>query len=412
MQSTTTIATSQSSLIETQEDKILDSPSLLHQYSESDSGCESDKADGKSKHGKKRKGYPKEITKVLNDWFFANLQNPYPSEDEKKGLVDQTTLSLLQINNWFSNKRVRYKRKMQKEGQEVVEGGVDINQAFRSIKKQKDKKEPSASTSTSATANTQSQTPKRKRSSATKDMQYTKKKRPTPLKTESTTSVTAKVVESSSSPLIKTPTIVNFTQTNSPTTVISTSTAAVQEPKNVLSSLLESPSNMNMNGNSVVLLRSPIINNEETKKTPDEKSTESPQPKQIDFFQSLQQAGVLFPQNTMTAPVIPVIQTMPTYHPYVVHNAAPFVDAISVPYAYPIYTPTYYPNQVIFMNKQIDENNFFEMDAGFTTEGGELDVQFEDAQASELFHTDLFSTEQEECFDENQWTSTNEDLLF
>ena len=80
MQSITTIANTQSSLIEqTHEEKLdveIDSPLL--QYSEDDSGCESDKVDGKSKHGKKRKGYPKEITKVLNDWFFANLQNPYP----------------------------------------------------------------------------------------------------------------------------------------------------------------------------------------------------------------------------------------------------------------------------------------------------------------------------------------------
>lgn len=407
MQSITAIAINQLSLIESQEDKCLDieTDSPLLQYSETDSGCESDKADGKSKHGKKRKGYPKEITKVLNDWFFANLQNPYPSEDEKKELVNQTTLSLLQINNWFSNKRVRYKRKMQKEGQEVVDGGVDINQAFRSIKKQKDKKE----------STTQTQTPKRKRSSATKDMQYTKKKRPTPLKTESTSTVPAKVVAESSSPLMKTPTMHNITPTSttsSPTTVVNCATAVVQEPKNVLSSLLESPSNMNMNGNSVVLLRSPIINNnpEETRKTPDEKSTESPQPKQIDFFQSLQQAGVLFPQNTMSPPVIPVIQTMPAYHPYVVHNAAPFVDAI---YSYPIYTPTYYPNQVIFMNKQMDDN-FFEMDNGFAHEH-DIDVQFEDTQATEMFNSDLFSNsgEQDEVFDGSQWNiNSTEDLLF
>ena len=332
------------------------------------------------------------------------------SEDEKKELVNQTTLSLLQINNWFSNKRVRYKRKMQKEGQEVVEGGVDINQAFRSIKKQKDKKEASSTSSQS--------TPKRKRSTATKDLQYTKKKRPTPLKTDSVSNSSAVKIVDSSPTSLKTPTIASCT----PTTVVSSTSIShspiiCQEPsKNVLSSLLESPSNMNMNGNSVVLLRSPIINSptEQEKKTPDEKSTESPQPKQIDFFQSLQQAGVIFPQNTMSPPVIPV---MPTYHPYVVHNAgAQFVDTIAIPYSYPIYTPGYYPNQVIFMNKQMDENNFFDMDNTFATEQGDIE-QFEDNQQSDnMFHaSDLFSNsgEKEDGVFDNHWnlSSTNDDNL-
>ena len=50
------------------------SPQMTETDDESDCG----KMDGKSKHGKKRKGYSKDITKMLNDWFFANIQNPYP----------------------------------------------------------------------------------------------------------------------------------------------------------------------------------------------------------------------------------------------------------------------------------------------------------------------------------------------
>jgi hypothetical protein len=35
------------------------------------------------------------------------LQHPYPTEDEKKVISQQTGLSLLQINNWFINARRR-----------------------------------------------------------------------------------------------------------------------------------------------------------------------------------------------------------------------------------------------------------------------------------------------------------------
>ncbi|KAG2393685.1 hypothetical protein C9374_007216 [Naegleria lovaniensis] len=343
-----------------------------HHQLESDSESVHDEKSS-SKNGKKRKGYSKEITKVLNDWFFANLQNPYPSEEEKKEMVNQTTLSLLQINNWFSNKRVRYKRKMQKEGQEVIDGGVviDINQAFRSIKKQnKGEKKESVSDceNTCSTA-----PPKRKRSTASKDSScQAKKKRPTPL---SNVFNHGKMVSVTSETLTPTPS---------------------SEPKNVLSSLLESPSNKNLNGSSVrVLLRSPILTSQTTTQTtqnhlcsslspqpnssytsptmsvqhspkmmtPDERSpcssntldseSTSQQPKKIDFFQSLQQAGVIFPQT----PVIPVIPSSYPQYAFVHHHhaAAAYypvnggdVHATSTPsptsspyqYSYPIYTTT------------------------------------------------------------------------
>jgi len=61
---------------------------------------------------KKKKNFSKSATDVLNVWFFQHLHDPYPSDDEKRILSQQTGLSLSQVNNWFGNKRMRYKRKM------------------------------------------------------------------------------------------------------------------------------------------------------------------------------------------------------------------------------------------------------------------------------------------------------------
>lgn len=44
--------------------------------------------------------------------FFNHLHDPYPTDEEKKVLAQQTNLNLSQVNNWFGNKRMRYKRKM------------------------------------------------------------------------------------------------------------------------------------------------------------------------------------------------------------------------------------------------------------------------------------------------------------
>lgn len=35
-----------------------------------------------------------------NKFFKLNLQHPYPSEDQKKQLAQDTGLTILQVNNW------------------------------------------------------------------------------------------------------------------------------------------------------------------------------------------------------------------------------------------------------------------------------------------------------------------------
>lgn len=57
---------------------------------------------------KKRRGnLPKAATNVLKKWLFDHLFHPYPTEEEKSGLGQQTGLTMNQISNWFINARRR-----------------------------------------------------------------------------------------------------------------------------------------------------------------------------------------------------------------------------------------------------------------------------------------------------------------
>lgn len=60
---------------------------------------------------KRRRTLSKKATLLLTEWFFNHINDPYPSEEEKSALATQCVLSLNQVNNWFGNKRIRYKRK-------------------------------------------------------------------------------------------------------------------------------------------------------------------------------------------------------------------------------------------------------------------------------------------------------------
>ncbi|XP_076905701.1 homeobox protein knotted-1-like 7 [Bidens hawaiensis] len=57
---------------------------------------------------KRRAGkLPGDTTSVLKDWWQQHSKWPYPTEDEKAKLVEETGLQLKQINNWFINQRKR-----------------------------------------------------------------------------------------------------------------------------------------------------------------------------------------------------------------------------------------------------------------------------------------------------------------
>jgi len=62
---------------------------------------------GKKPPQKKRGIFPKQATNIMRTWLFQNLTHPYPSEEQKKSLANQTGLTILQVNNWFINARRR-----------------------------------------------------------------------------------------------------------------------------------------------------------------------------------------------------------------------------------------------------------------------------------------------------------------
>ncbi|CAH8443628.1 unnamed protein product [Dicrocoelium dendriticum] len=55
----------------------------------------------------KRGVLPKRATQIMKQWLFQHLVHPYPTEDEKRLIANQTNLTLLQVNNWFINARRR-----------------------------------------------------------------------------------------------------------------------------------------------------------------------------------------------------------------------------------------------------------------------------------------------------------------
>ena len=58
----------------------------------------------------------------INKWYFC-FQHPYPSEDQKKQLAQDTGLTILQVNNWWVKKKIAIflKRKPMLSTHSVVE---------------------------------------------------------------------------------------------------------------------------------------------------------------------------------------------------------------------------------------------------------------------------------------------------
>ncbi|XP_004597088.2 homeobox protein Meis3 isoform X1 [Ochotona princeps] len=71
------------------------------------SGGEEEELDQERRRSKKRGIFPKVATNIMRAWLFQHLAHPYPSEEQKKQLAQDTGLTILQVNNWFINARRR-----------------------------------------------------------------------------------------------------------------------------------------------------------------------------------------------------------------------------------------------------------------------------------------------------------------
>ena len=65
------------------------------------------RANGYEESSGARNSLPKAATHILKQWLFSHFEKPYPTDDEKLQLSAQTGLSVLQINYYFINARVR-----------------------------------------------------------------------------------------------------------------------------------------------------------------------------------------------------------------------------------------------------------------------------------------------------------------
>ena len=68
---------------------------------------------------RKRRNFTKKATEILNEYFYSNLSNPYPSEEVKEELARKANITVSQVSNWFGNKRIRYKKNITKAQEEA-----------------------------------------------------------------------------------------------------------------------------------------------------------------------------------------------------------------------------------------------------------------------------------------------------
>lgn len=65
---------------------------------------------------KKRAEFPKKSRTMLKAWFNANIQDPYPSHEEKIYLAREAGITIKQLDNWLTNTRGRKWKQLKQEG--------------------------------------------------------------------------------------------------------------------------------------------------------------------------------------------------------------------------------------------------------------------------------------------------------
>jgi hypothetical protein len=83
------------------------------------------------RHGKRVTGvrFPHAAVKTLKDWMLQHLDHPYPNDEAKVFLGQQTSLSPDQISNWMANNRRKMKMRSKRSAPPNVQPsskGIDI----------------------------------------------------------------------------------------------------------------------------------------------------------------------------------------------------------------------------------------------------------------------------------------------
>lgn len=84
--------------------QMSNSPNFTAQSTGDQSSDDSDD-DSKPFRPSSRSNYSTTITKVLNRWFKAHLDNPYPTEEERIDICEKTGLTRKQLRVWLINSR-------------------------------------------------------------------------------------------------------------------------------------------------------------------------------------------------------------------------------------------------------------------------------------------------------------------
>ena len=103
--------------------------SRRHSSGDSSGGSGDGESVAHSSLGSRRLGRRKGIkshggnTAALEEFFMRHLRNPYPNTAEKDALAAQSGMSATQLNVWFVNRRLRYKKRLQ-AGRVAAPSGV------------------------------------------------------------------------------------------------------------------------------------------------------------------------------------------------------------------------------------------------------------------------------------------------
>eukprot|EP00761_Pharyngomonas_kirbyi_P004736 gb/GECH01004741.1/.p1 GENE.gb/GECH01004741.1/~~gb/GECH01004741.1/.p1 ORF type:complete len:453 (+),score=113.07 gb/GECH01004741.1/:1-1359(+) len=88
-----------------------------------------------------RGNLPKTAVEKLRAWLYTHFDHPYPTDDEKETLAQETQLTLTQVNNWFINARRRVWRPI------MEKKNTNENPSFTSVDAEKAVREAAATSS-------------------------------------------------------------------------------------------------------------------------------------------------------------------------------------------------------------------------------------------------------------------------